>query len=285
MREFSNFDLTNYNSYRLKAICKKAYFPETEDDIKLLYSIDKSYVLLGSGHNVILSRDHYNESFIIFNGNYDKIMVDVENEVIEAEAGVFMADLCEISAQNSLSGLEVFFDIPSSFGGAIVMNAGASGVEIKDLITCVTYLDLNDMTKKTISNEDASFEYRNSFFQRNKDKVVLKGWLKLASKSEVEIREKMSTIKEARWAKQPKEFPNAGSVFKRPPGHYVGAIMDDLNLKGFSVGGAKVSEKHGGFIVNFGNATGSDVLAVINEVKKRVFDAMGIELEVEQRII
>src|SRR5690606_5134622 len=140
-----------------------------------------------------------------------------------------------------------------------------SGEEIKDVLIKVRYLDLTDFTVKEINKEDISFEYRNSFFQRNIDKIVLKVWLQLENRERSVIQNKMETIRAQRWAKQPKEFPNAGSVFKRPEGHYVGALIDELGLKGYTVGGAKISEKHGGFIVNFNNASGKDILEIIKE--------------------
>jgi len=149
----------------------------------------------------------------------------------------------------------------------------------------VRYLDLQDLQIKEILKEDMSFEYRNSFFQRNTDKIVLKAWLKLAEAPKEQIKDKMETIKTQRWAKQPKEFPNAGSVFKRPKGYYVGMIIDELQLKGYTIGGAKISEKHGGFIVNFNGAKGEDIVNIINEVKRRVLEKFGVDLEVEQRII
>lgn len=283
MKIFENFDLTVYNSYRIKAHCKFAYFPETEYDVLHLFRNNKEFILLGSGHNVILSKSYYEKPIIIFNGNYNAIKI--EDSLLEAEAGAMMWDLSRIALENSLSGLEIFYDIPSSLGGAVVMNAGASGEEIKDVLVKVRYLDLDDHQIREKNREEISFEYRNSFFQRNTDKIVLKAWLQLSESRQETIRNKMELIKEQRWSKQPKEFPNAGSVFKRPPGYYVGALMDELNLKGYTVGGAKISEKHGGFIINFNNATGQDILAVINEAKRRVLEKYGVDLEIEQRII
>jgi UDP-N-acetylmuramate dehydrogenase len=285
MRIYSNFDLTPYNSYRIKARCKMAYFPDTEEDIILFYKEKLPFILLGSGHNVIFSKEYYEERFLIFNGNYQKVNIDRRSGLIEAQSGVSMLELSELALENGLSGLEVFYDIPSSLGGAVVMNAGASGEEIKDVLVKVRYLDLFDMKVKEIHKEDMGFDYRNSFFQRNTDKVVLKVTLRLVSGTKNAIRGKMISIKEARWAKQPKEFPNAGSVFKRPKGYYVGAIIDELNLKGYSIGGAKISEKHGGFIVNHDNAKGQDILDIIAEVNKRVKSCYNFELEVEQRVI
>jgi len=285
MKIFNDFDLTNYNSYKVKARCKTAYFPDSEEDVVEFYKKGEPYVLLGSGHNIILSKDYYDINFLIFSGNFQKSIFDTETGIIEAESGVTMLHLSEIALENGLSGIEIFYDIPSSLGGAVVMNAGASGEEIKDVLIKVRYLDLADMQMKEIDKADMDFEYRNSFFQRNTNKVVLKVWLQLTKADPLAIQQKMETIKTQRWAKQPKEFPNAGSVFKRPQGYYVGAIMDELKLKGFTIGGAQISEKHGGFIVNFNNATGQDIIAIITEVKKRVMQKFNVNLEVEQRII
>ena len=283
MKIYTNFDLTNYNSYRLQATCKMAYFPENEQDVVDFYKKEEPFVLLGSGHNVILSKVHYDTNFLIFNGNFDA--VTVANQTIEAEAGITMLQLSELALQYGLSGLEIFYDIPSSLGGAVVMNAGASGEEIKDVLVKVRYLDLADFQVKEIDKKDISFEYRNSFFQRNTDKVVLKTWLRLKPKPKEAIKEKMETIKAQRWAKQPKNYPNAGSVFKRPKGYYVGAIMDELGLKGFTIGGAQISTKHGGFIVNFNQAKGQDILNIIKEVKRQVWEKYQVDLEIEQRVI
>lgn len=284
MRTYTNFELTNYNSYRIKAFCNKAYFLETEEDVVSFFMANKDFILLGSGHNIIVSREYYEKPIVIFNGNYDTIKF-TENGLLEIEAGAMMWDVAEFALDNSLSGLEIFWDIPSSLGGAIVMNAGASGEEIKDVLVKVRYLDLVDNQIKEIIKEEISFEYRNSFFQKNTDKIVLKAWLKLQKGDKIQIQEKMETIKAQRWAKQPKEFPNAGSVFKRPKGYYVGAIMDELGLKGYTIGGAKISEKHGGFIINFNNATGQDILDIIIEVKRQVWEKYKIDLEIEQRVI
>lgn len=286
MKIYPDFDLTAFNSYRLHANCKKAYFPESEEDVIDFFSNRKDpYILIGSGHNIILSKTFYDTDFLIFNGNYNRYRIDPDQFTLEAEAGVSMLELCEAAWQHSCSGLEVFYDIPSSLGGAVVMNAGASGEEIKDLIVKVRYLDLKNMQVKEVWKEAAGFEYRNSFFQRNTENIVLKALLRLVAQDKDVIKEKMDSVKALRWQKQPRDFPNAGSVFKRPKGHYVGPMMEALGLKGFAVGGAKVSEKHGGFIVNFNQATGQDILDLIAHIKERVFEAYAIELEVEQRIL
>ncbi|GGH32336.1 UDP-N-acetylmuramate dehydrogenase [Sphingobacterium alkalisoli] len=284
MKKFEDFDLTNFNSYRVKAVGREVFFPETEQDVIDLYTISRDYILLGSGHNIILTKEYYDKPIIVFNGNFDTISVN-DSDVVEVEAGAMMHDVAQVALEHSLKGIEIFYDIPSSLGGAVVMNAGASGEEIKDVLVKVRYFDLADLQVKEILKEDISFEYRNSFFQRNTDKIVLKAWMKLDIFNQDLIREKMETIKAQRWAKQPKEFPNGGSVFKRPQGYYVGAIIDELKLKGYTVGGAKISEKHGGFIVNFADAKGSDIVSIIEHVNMLVHTMYGFELEVEQRII
>lgn len=284
MMVYDNFDLTMYNSYRIKAICRKAYLPDTESDVvDFFVNSSKNKILLGSGHNIILSKNFYEEEFLIFNGNFSGIVVT--DTVLQAEAGASMLDISKTALQYGLSGVEIFYDIPSSLGGAVVMNAGASGEEIKDVLIKVRYLDLTDNTIKEIARKDIEFEYRNSFFQRNTNKIILKAWLELTPSNTDKIKLKMESVKAAREAKQPKEFPNAGSVFKRPKGYFVGAMIDELGLKGFTIGGAKVSEKHGGFIVNFNDATGEDIISIIKHIKRKVQVHFGVDLEVEQRII
>ena len=283
MRVYSDFDLTNYNSYRIHSKCKNAFFPEKEDEVFQIFKGEKKFIVLGSGHNIILSKEYYDKDFIIFNGNFNFVRFD--GDIVEAESGILMLDLCKQALEKALSGIEIFYDIPSSLGGAVVMNAGANGEEIKDVILKVRYLDLEDMKIKEIQKQEIAFEYRNSFFQRNNNNIILKAWLQLHKKNKGEISSKMETIKFQRWAKQPKEFPNAGSVFKRPMGKFVGQMIEELGLKGFSVGGAMVSEKHGGFIVNSANATGNDILALIKVIQEKVKDRFSIDLILEQRII
>lgn len=284
MRIYNNFDLTNYNSYKITSKCRYAYFPDCEEDVIRFFETFDEFILLGSGHNIILSNEYYDKPFLIFNGNFNSINL-INDELLEVNAGSMMSDVAKFALDNSLLGLEIFWDIPSSLGGAVVMNAGASGEEIKDVLVKVRYLDLTDNKVKEISKADISFEYRNSFFQRNTNKIVLNAWLKLRKGNHDQIRSKMESIKLARWTKQPREFPNAGSVFKRPKGFYVGALMDELGLKGYGIGGAEFSLKHGGFIINKGEATGRDIIKLINHAKNMVLEKYGIELETEQRII
>ena len=281
----NNFDLTDFNSYRLKSICKTAYFPENEKDIIELYKSKQDFVLLGSGHNIILSKEYYDTKFLIFNGNFNSVDVHKTSSVISAEAGATIYDVSEAAEKNGLTGVEFFYDIPSSVGGAVVMNAGTKEGETKNILKKVRYLDLKDMVVKERLNEDLELEYRNSFFQKQKDKIILKAWFQLAIGEKQVIRKIMEDSKERRWSKQPREYPNSGSVFKRPPGRFVGPMIDELGLKGYAIGGAQVSEKHSGFIVNFNAASGKDILELIDYVQKKVKSKFGVLLEIEQRII
>lgn len=283
MRVYKDFDLTNYNSYRLKSKCKTAYFPESEEDVVALYKLNKSFTLIGGGHNIILSKANYDEDFLIFNGNFNE--VGRKLNVISAEAGASILKVSEIAEKNGLTGVEFYYDIPSSVGGAVVMNAATKEGETKNILNKVRYLDLTDMKVKERKKEQLGFEYRNSMFQKQKDKVILKAWFELKEGSQSEIRRIMDESKKRRWSKQPREYPNCGSVYKRPTGRFVGPMLDDLGLKGYRIGGAEVSKKHSGFIINTGNATGEDILKLIKYTQEKVKENFGVDLELEQRII
>lgn len=287
MKIFKDYDLTAHNSYEIEAKCARTFFPEIEQDfvdIYTNYSTDKPKIVLGGGNNIIFSKEYYEEDFIMIKDNFSSIVYE-QPGIIMAQAGANTVKLCEFALEMELSGAEIFYDIPSTLGGAVIMNAGASGEEIKDILVKVTYLDLIDCRIKEMDNIKIGFHYRNSFFQKNTDKIVLKIWLQLHPGNKVDIKNKMEEIKKSRWLKQPRNYPNAGSVFKRPKGFYVGALIEELGLKGFTIGGAKISEKHGGFIINFNKATGKDILEIIKEAKRRVFEKYKIDLEIEQRII
>ncbi|WP_430466744.1 UDP-N-acetylmuramate dehydrogenase [Winogradskyella ouciana] len=285
MRVYKNFDLTEYNAYRLKSVCKMAYFPDSEADIIELYKNERNYVLLGSGHNIILSKAYYDQAFLILNGNFNAIEVNKAMGVITAEAGASILELSKIAEKNGLTGLEFYYDIPSSVGGAVVMNAGTKEGETKNILKKVRFLDLSDMKVKEQYSKELDLEYRNSVFQKQKDKIILKVWFQLEKGNSRDIRRIMDESKARRWSKQPREYPNCGSVYKRPPGRFVGPMLDELGLKGYRVGGAEISQKHSGFIVNINNATGADILKIIRYTKEKVKEKFGVDLEVEQRII
>lgn len=285
MKVFKDFNLKEFNGYKISAICNTAYFPDSESDLISIYNSTNNTkkILIGNGNNIILSRDYYDEGFIILNNCFNKIIVN-DQEII-AEAGATLQELSKVALDNELTGFEPFYDIPSSVGGGVFMNAGTKEGEIKDIITKVRYFDLTNMNFNEITKEKIDFEYRNSFFQKNKDKIITKAWFSLRKGTYTDIIRRMEEIKTRRWAKQPRDYPSCGSVFKRPPGMFVGPMLEELGLKGYSIGGAKVSEKHAGFIINYNNATGTDILKLIYLIQKKVFDKFNITLELEQRIV
>lgn len=285
MRVYKNFDLTDYNSYRIKSKCRSAFFPENEDDVINLFSLKQDYIVLGSGHNLILSKVYYDNDFIIFNGNFDNIKVENKSNVIVTESGATILRVSETAEKHNLTGAEFLYDIPSSVGGAVVMNAGTKEGETKNILKRVRYLDLNDLLVKEKINEDLELEYRNSYFQKNKNKIILKAWFQLKPGIREDIRQIMEESKARRWARQPREYPNSGSVFKRPPGKFVGPMIDELGLKGYTIGGAQISKKHSGFIINTGNASGKDIIELIQYIQKKVLQKFRVNLEIEQRII
>ena len=166
MRVYKNFDLTDYNSYRIKSKCRSAFFPENEDDVINLFSLKQDYIVLGSGHNLILSKAYYDNDFIIFNGTFDNIKVENKSNVIVTESGATILRVSETAEKHNLTGAEFLYDIPSSVGGAVVMNAGTKEGETKNILKRVRYLDLNDLHVKEKINEDLELEYRNSYFQK-----------------------------------------------------------------------------------------------------------------------
>lgn len=208
--------------------------------------------------------------------------VTVSGDEIIVDAGLSLPRLAIIAKDNSLTGLEFAAGIPGYVGGGVFMNAGAYSGDMSSVITEVMYLDEN-LEVKTLKNDELEFGYRTSFFKNNKDKgyVILQAKLKLAKGNKEEIVKKMQENNEARRTKQPLEYPNAGSTFKRPEGYFVGKLIDDLGLKGYRIGGAEISTKHSGFIVNIDHAKAKDVLDLINYIKEKVFETNGVKLEEE----
>ena len=285
MKRYKNFSLANYNSYKIQAYCKEALFPEKNADFVDIFNQynRKEIILIGNGNNIILSKEFYDRPFIILNNCFNKI--EIEDKIIIAQSAATFYDISKLALKNSLTGFEQFYDIPSSVGGGVVMNAGSNEGEIKDILIDLEYFDVEKKEIISIDNEGSKFSYRNSLFQNNKDYIVLSARFILKKGDSQKIKNKMNRIRNLRWEKQPRNYPNSGSVFKRPKGYYVGAMMDELNLKGYRIGGAEVSKKHSGFIVNVKNASGKDILQLINEVKMKIYKKFNVELEIEQRII
>ncbi len=254
--------------------------PDTVEDLKtvlaLCKELDVPYMVLGKGSNLLVSDDGI-AGAVISTENLSTLEV-CENSVV-CGAGVSLAALCKFALKNSLSGLEFAYGIPGSVGGAVYMNAGAYGGEMKDVVLSVTYLT-GDGEIKTAAGDELDFSYRHSVFSGKRD-VILSAEIGLKQGNANEIDALMEDILNRRLSKQPLNYPSAGSVFKRPEGHFAGTLIEGCALKGYTIGGAQVSEKHAGFIINVGGATCSDVLALIAHIQKTVNEQCGVMLEPE----
>ena len=239
------------------------------------------YLLLGNGSNLLVS-DSGIDKLVIHTGAVDQMRL-LEGNRIEASSGVSLARLAVFAKNHALTGLEFAHGIPGSLGGAVCMNAGAYGGEMCQVVTEITAW-LPDRGVCTLTAQEADFSYRHSYFSHHGG-VVLSAIMQLTPGSEEEIRAQMEELIRRRREKQPLEYPSAGSTFKRPEGHFAGALIEQCGLKGLTIGGAQVSEKHAGFVINTGNATCADVLALIGEIQKTVHERTGVMLEPEIKMI
>lgn len=248
--------------------------------LRLLRKEDIPYYIKGNGSNLII-RDEGYEGAMIEMMRMQKI--SCEGEFLCAECGALLKDIAQAALENSLAGFEFASGIPGSLGGAVTMNAGAYDGEMKDIIAEVRLLS-QDGEILTKSCSEMDFSYRHSICSEG-GFIVLSASFLLKKGNQEEIREKIRDLSERRKEKQPLEYPSCGSTFKRPEGYFAGKLIMDAGLKGFRIGGAQVSEKHAGFIINRDHATAEDVLSLIAHVQKEVFDRFGVELKCEVRII
>ncbi len=235
------------------------------------------YFIVGNGSNLLVSDGGYDGAILHIGEGSDKI--GVVGEKVRAQAGALLGRAALTAQQNSLTGLEFAFGIPGSVGGAAVMNAGAYGGEMSQVVSMVTGFT-SDGDEVKLSNKELDFGYRKSILKQEKI-VVAEVEFCLSDGSPEEISMKMNDLTGRRRAKQPLEYPSAGSTFKRPEGHFAGKLIMDAGLKGLCVGGAQVSEKHCGFIINKGGATAADVRQLMKKVQDRVKEQSGVELEPE----
>ena len=279
--------LAPLSSFKIGGRCAVAVFPKNKEEVayavKLARKLEIKYAVVGKASNILFPDCDY-DGMLIFTTHMSEIWDD-ENGYIYAMSGVNLGALASAMAKRSLSGLEFAFGIPGSIGGAVFMNAGAYGGEMKDIVVYSDYYDPNTDTFGRFEGEGQEFSYRESVYSKREDLIILGAALLLQSGNEAEIRQRMDENIQKRKDKQPLEFPNAGSAFKRPQIGYAAQMIDECGLKGLSVGGAQVSEKHAGFIINKNNATAKDVKDLMNEVKARVFDRFGVMLESEIRYI
>lgn len=253
---------------------------ELSDLLGLVEENDFPYLVVGNGSNLLVS-DEGIDKIVIHTGTLER-MERREGNVLYAEAGVSLARLAVFARKESLTGLEFAHGIPGSLGGAVCMNAGAYGGEMCQVITSVTaWLPGRGVCE--LSPDELDLRYRHSYFSDHEG-VVLAAALRLKEGVESEILAQMEDLIRRRKEKQPLEYPSAGSTFKRPEGHFAGALIEQCGLKGTSVGGAQVSEKHAGFVINRGGATCRDVLALVETVQRTVLAETGIALEPEIKV-
>ena len=239
------------------------------------------YMVIGNGSNILVKDEGYQGAIIEINNRISGI--DVIGEEIVADAGAKLSAVAMTAYENDLAGFEFAHGIPGNVGGAVVMNAGAYGGEMKDVIKWVKVLN-NEGKIETIDAKDLEMGYRTSIIAK-KSMVVLQMCIELQIGSAGEIGGIMQILMQKRKFRQPLEYPSAGSTFKRPEGYFAGKLIEEAGLRGYRVGGAMVSEKHCGFVINYENATATDVLQLINDVRDKVREHSGVELEPEVKII
>lgn len=245
--------------------------------IPYLREVEIPYFILGNGSNLLVSDKGYEGVILQLGGNLNQIVV--EGTRIKAGAGALMSQIAKVALEHGLTGFEFASGIPGTVGGGVVMNAGAYDGEMKQVVTNVVVMNEAGEVLE-LSGEGMEFGYRTSII-KNRPFVVLEVEMQLQEGNAEEIRAKMDDLAGRRREKQPLEFASAGSTFKRPEGYYAGKLIMDAGLRGYSIGGAKVSDKHCGFVINTGGATAADVAEVIQEVQERVKDKFGVTLERE----
>lgn len=269
-------------SFKTGGPCGVRLSPSSTEQLKDIIAkaneLQIPFTVLGNGTNVLVPDEGIDKAIIIIGDNMAEYSIEGEDTLVFS-AGTNLVSLCRFALENSLSGLEFAFGIPGTCGGAVFMNAGAYNGEMKDVLTEITHLT-PDMQIETISAEDAKLSYRHSIYKDN-GCVILSAKAKLSKDAKENIKERMNDFLGRRKDKQPLEYPSAGSTFKRPDGYFAGALIQECNLKGKSVGGAQVSEKHAGFVINKDNATSADILNLINLIKNTVESETGVTLEPE----
>jgi len=281
-----NADMSEYTSFKVGGAADLMIMPSSACDIKQAISLCKSNsipcFIMGKGSNVLVKDSGFRGVIISLSKGFEKIE-QIDDCVIKAEAGVSLAKLAAFAADVSLAGLEFASGIPGSLGGALYMNAGAYDYDMSGVVLSAALVDEN-ANEKVMQAAEMALGYRTSVFH-NAKYVIASCTLKLQPGDKEAIKAKMLELNNRRKVSQPLELPSAGSTFKRPQGYYAAKLIDDAGLKGFSIGGAMVSEKHAGFIVNFNNATASDILALMEHVKRDVYEKFGVILVPEVEVL
>ena len=282
---FENENMANHTTFKCGGNASLYIAPNSTDELvkvlEVLRNEDYPYMVIGNGSNLLVKDTGYDGAIVEVDKKISEI--DVRGEEIIVEAGAKLSKVATIAMENDLAGFEFAHGIPGNMGGAVVMNAGAYGGEMKDVLKWVKVVDQNGEIK-TLENEELELGYRTSRVMKEK-MIVLEACIKLELGVMGDIAEVMALLMSKRKASQPLEYPSAGSTFKRPEGYFAGKLVQDAGMKGYRVGDAMVSDKHSGFVINCGNATATEVIQVIKDVQAKVKDDFGVDLEPEVRII
>ncbi|MBR4472389.1 MAG: UDP-N-acetylmuramate dehydrogenase [Oscillospiraceae bacterium] len=284
MKLLENEPMSLHSSFRIGGPARVIAFPSDVTGLTRLCDILKEHhvapFLLGNGTNILFPDEGLQDLFLVSTERLQKLFL-LPDGAVYAESGVSLARLAAFAQENGLSGLEFAGGIPGTVGGGCIMNAGAYGGELKDVVESVVYLYVPDQTLYELPNADCGFSYRTSFFQKTPGCVLLSAVFRLKPDDRLAISERMQELSEKRRSKQPLDLPSAGSAFRRPEGHFAARLIEDAGLKGYAVGDAQVSEKHAGFVVNRGHASSHEVYDLMMHVRSEVYRRSGVFLEPE----
>ncbi len=280
-----NEPMSKHTTFKIGGNASLVVYPENEEQISEIVKTAKTagirLITVGNGSNLLVDDDGIDACVMILDEHFSDIRL-IDDETVYASAGAMLIKVCRFAYENGLSGLEFAYGIPGTCGGGAFMNAGAYGGEMKDVLVKCSHID-KDGNIGCLENDDLKLSYRHSAYYEN-DCIITGLYLKLKKGDKAEIKEKMDDLISRRRNKQPLEFPSAGSTFKRPEGYFAGALIEECGLRGRSVGGAQVSEKHCGFVINKGGATCKDVLELCKICSDTVYDKKGVKLEMEIRV-
>ena len=291
-----NEPMSSHTSFRIGGPAGALVTPGNEEELASVLRICAAepgldYMLIGNGSNFLVADEGYPGIFIRLGGEFSEIETEQERAgengeyaLVRAGAARLLSSVSSFLTEHGLAGFEFASGIPGSIGGAVFMNAGAYGGEMKDLVVSVRMMRPDGSEVIELTGEEMEFGYRHSMVEES-GMIVLSALLRLRHDEREKIAARVKELQEKRNAKQPVNYPSAGSTFKRPAGGYAAALIDEAGLKGFRIGGAMVSEKHAGFVINAGGATAEDVLAVMRHVRSVVYENSGITLEPEVRLI
>lgn len=283
MKLFRDEPMKNHTTFRIGGPARIFAEPESEEQLSDAYRCLKDMgikpLVIGRGSNLLVSDEGIEGAVIHLGDNFGEI--GLENGLVYAQAGASLAAVASFALRESLTGMEFAHGIPGSVGGGVMMNAGAYGGELKDIVASVRYMDGEG---RMLESSDCRFAYRHSRFEEE-ESIILGAYFRLEKGERESVSAQMKLLSEKRMASQPLDKPSAGSTFKRPATGYAAAMIDQSGLKGFTVGGAQVSEKHAGFVINTGEASCADVKELMAQVQKKVFENFGVMLEPEVRII